>query len=194
MVARADQSAVTRRRIVDAAISILFGSLAPLTLNEAAARAGVSVQTVVRVFGGRDNLVEAAATDAWRRVVDHRSSAPVGDVAAAVKVLFIHYEAYGDRLIQARAREGVTPELVPGLVRARADHRRWVARTFRPQLNALDDPERGSVISALVAATDVYTWKVLRRDLELARREAEATLTRMVAAVSGSAAAEPTSG
>ena len=36
---------------------------------------------------------------------------------------------------------------------------------------------------ALVAVTDVYNWKLLRRDLALERREAEATLTGIVAAV-----------
>jgi AcrR family transcriptional regulator len=178
MLARAERAGATRRRILDAAIVILFGSLAPLTLKETARRAGVSVQTVVRTFGGQAELVGAAAGEAWRRVVDQRGQAPVGDIAASVKVLFIHYEAYGDRLVQARARESVTPELSPGLARARADHRRWVARTYRPQLG-----ERPDALHALVAATDVYNWKLLRRDLELDRKAAEATLTAMVAAI-----------
>ena len=180
MVARAERAGATRRRVLDAAIAILFGSLAPLTINETARRAGVSIQTVVRTFGGHAELVAAAADDAWRRVVDQRSQAPVGDIPASIKVLFIHYEAYGDRLVQARARESVTPELAPGLVRARADHRRWVARTYRPQLG-----ERPDALNALLAATDVYTWKLLRRDLALDRKEAEVTMAAMVAAIAG---------
>ena len=117
-------------------------------------------------------------------MVDQRSAAPIGDVAASVKVLFIHYETYGDRLVQARARESVTPELSPGLRRAQADHRRWVVRTYRPQL-----AERPEALNRLLAVTDVYTWKVLRRDLELDRKEAEATLTAMVRAVAEAGAA-----
>ena len=178
MVARAARVGSTRRRVLDAAIGILFGSLAPLTLNETARRAGVSVQTVVRCFGGQPELTAAAAAEAWRRVVDQRGQAPVGDIAASIKVLFIHYEAYGDRLVLARARESVTPELAPGLARARADHRRWVARPYRPQLG-----ERPGALNALLAATDVYNWKLLRRDLELGRKEAEATLAAMVGAI-----------
>ena len=90
-----------------------------------------------------------------------------------------------DRLIQARAREGAVPELSAGLNRARADHRRWVARTYRPQLAARPEAERERALNGLVAVTDVYCWKVLRRDLALDRREAEATLAAMVVAVAG---------
>jgi AcrR family transcriptional regulator len=185
MVARAEQSDATRRRILDAAMGILFGSLAPVTLTSTAERAGVSVQTILRAFGSQSALVVAAAEDAWRRVADQRGQAPVGDIAASVKVLFIHYETYGDRLIQARAREGAIPELSAGLNRARADHRRWVARTYRPQLAARPEPERERILNALVTLTDVYTWKLLRRDLALDRREAEATLVGMVVAIAG---------
>ena len=185
MVARAEQTDATRRRILDAAMGTLFGSLAPITLNSTAAQAGVSVQTILRSFGSQPGLVQAAAEEAWRRVADQRGQAPVGDVAASVKVLFIHYETYGDRLVQARAREGAVPELAAGLNRARADHRRWVARTYRPQLTARPEAERERALNALVALTDVYNWKLLRRDLALDRREAEATLAGMVSAVAG---------
>lgn len=183
MIARAEQSDATRHRILDAAMGILFGSLAPVTLNSTAERAGVSVQTVLRSFGSQPALVEAAAEEAWRRVADQRNQAPVGNIAASVKVLFIHYETYGDRLIQARAREAAVPELSAGLNRARADHRRWVARTYRPQLAASPEAERERVLNALVTLTDAYNWKLLRRDLALDRREAEVTLAGMVAAV-----------
>jgi AcrR family transcriptional regulator len=185
MVARAEQAEATRRRILDAAMGILFGSLAPVTLSSTAARAGVSVQTVLRSFASQPALVQAAAEEAWRRVVDQRGQAPPGDLAASVKVLFIHYETYGDRLVQARAREGAIPDLAAGLHRDRADHRRWVARTYRPQLAARPEAERERALNALVAVTDAYAWKLLRRDLGLDRREAEATLAAMVAAVAG---------
>jgi AcrR family transcriptional regulator len=185
MVARAERADTTQRRILDAAMGILFGSQAPITLQSTAREAGVSVQTVLRCFGSQPELVQTAAQEAWRRVIDLRGLAPIGDLATSVKFLFIHYESYGDRLIQARAREGRVPELAAGLNRARADHRRWVARTYRPQLAARPEAERERSLNALVALTDVYNWKLLRRDLALDRQEAEATLTAMVAVVAG---------
>jgi AcrR family transcriptional regulator len=183
MVARAERVEGTRRRILDAALGILFGSQAPLTLRSTAADAGVSIQTVLRQFGSQSELVEAAATEAWQRVIDLRGLAPPGDLAASVKFLIVYYESYGDRLVQARAREGVVAELAAGLNRARADHRRWVARTYRPQLGTQPEADRERILNALVAATDVYTWKLLRREMALDRNQAEATITFMVAAL-----------
>jgi len=53
------------------------------------------------------------------------------------------------------------------------------------QLAARPEAVRERSLNALVALTDVYNWKLLRRDLALDRQEAEATLTAMVAVVAG---------
>jgi hypothetical protein len=37
----------------------------------------------------------------------------------------------------------------------------------------------------LVAITDVYTWKLLRRDLGLSRAETERTLSELIMALEG---------
>lgn len=183
MGVRAQAGEATRRRVLDAAMAALFGESDEESLDSIAERARVSTQTVIRLFGGRAQLLEQAAMEARRLVVDQRAGAPIGDVAASVKVLLIHYESYGDRLCRARAREPHSPELRPGVVRERADHRRWVARTYRPQLDQAEERER--LLNALTAITDVGTWKLLRRDLELDRREVEATLAAMVTATLG---------
>ena len=44
-------------------------------------------------------------------------------------------------------------------------------------------PERRRALAALHAATDVYTWKLLRRDLGLGRRTAQQVMTEMVEAI-----------
>lgn len=173
-------------------MAMLFGESGEESLDSIALRAEVSTQTVIRLFGGRAALLEQAAGAAKRLVVDQRSTVPVGDIVASIKVLLIHYETYGDRLCGARAREPRSPELRPGVVRELADHRRWVARTYRPQLDRAED--RGRVLNALTVLTDVGTWKLLRRDLEIDRREVEATLTAMVTALLGPGGQPPGSG
>ena len=191
-MARASGVAATRRRILDSAIRALFDGGA--TLDQVSRGAEVSVQTLLRHFSSRAELLAAAAADAGSRVVDQRGNARVGDLGGSVKVLFIHYETYGDRMVQAVAREGQAPELGAGLTRARADHRRWVARTYRPFLDHRSEADRERTLNALLAATDVHLWKLLRRDLGLDRKEAEATLSAMVAAVARSAEAEAPAG
>src|SRR6187200_2457439 len=64
MGARAQAVDATRRRIVDALIALAGERpFAEVTLDTIAARAGVSVQTVLRQFGSRDGLF-AEAMDA----------------------------------------------------------------------------------------------------------------------------------
>ena len=57
-------------------------------------RPSVSVQTVLRHFGSRAGLFEAARTHAETKVVEERQG-PVGDVAAAIRVILDHYEEHG---------------------------------------------------------------------------------------------------
>jgi hypothetical protein len=73
---------------------------------------------------------------------------------------------------------------VPGL-RAfteggRRYHRDWVARMFKPQLAGLRGAARERRLTALVVATDLYTWKLLRQDLRLERKEAERIVCEMI--------------
>ncbi len=92
MVARAASVAATGERILDAAVS-LFWELPgeQVSLDEVARRAGVTVQTVIRRFGGREGLFAAAAEREVERVRAQRDEAPAGDVAGAVRVLLDHY-------------------------------------------------------------------------------------------------------
>jgi AcrR family transcriptional regulator len=62
MVARAEAAAATAERILDAAIEVFWETPGEqFSLDEVARRAGVTVQTVIRRFGGRGGLFAAAA-------------------------------------------------------------------------------------------------------------------------------------
>src|SRR5215472_1255259 len=112
MLARAEAAAATAERILDAAIELFWERPTDqISLDEVARRASVTVQTVIRRFGGRDGLLAAAAEREADRVGRQRNEAPVGDVAAAVHVLAEHYEELGDRVLKMLAEE----DRVPGL-------------------------------------------------------------------------------
>src|SRR6478752_6478887 len=92
MTARAEAAERTRLAILDAMVSLATSRLlVEISLDDVAAEAGVSVQTVLRRFGSRAGLVDAAYAHAVSEVEDERT-APVGDVAAAVAVIVEHYE------------------------------------------------------------------------------------------------------
>jgi AcrR family transcriptional regulator len=61
MSARAEATARTGERILDAAIDLFWEQPTDrLSLEDVARRADVSVQTVIRRFGGKDGLLAAA--------------------------------------------------------------------------------------------------------------------------------------
>jgi AcrR family transcriptional regulator len=178
MVARAESAAATGERILDAAVDVFWELPGDqISLDEVARRAGVTVQTVIRRFGGRDRLFAAAAEREVEKVRQMRDEAVVGDHRGAVRVLLDHYEALGDRVMRLLAEEERSPGLREIIERGRALHREWCARVFAP---ALRGPGRTRRLAQLVAVCDVYTWKVLRRDAGLSRGQTELALIELL--------------
>ena len=180
MVARAEAAAATGERILDAAVEAFWESPADVSLGEVARRAGVSVQTVIRHFGGRDGLTAAAVEREVQRVGEQRGQAPVDDAAGAVRVLVDHYEEMGDRVLKMLAEEERVPGLRAIADRGREAHRRSCARVFAGALRGLDGVERQRRLAQLVAICDVYTWKLLRRDSGLSRRQTELAMVELL--------------
>jgi AcrR family transcriptional regulator len=183
---RAVSAAATRRRILDAAAAAVWNRRqSEVRLEDIAATAEVTVQTVLRAYGTRARLVEAAWDVVGARIRAQREAAPPGDVAGTVRALFDHYEAMGDFVIRNLAEEDQLPEVREWLARGRAAHRRSMRRQFAPWLasrgrNGRRDRARRELVDCLVVVCDVYVWKLLRRDLGLPRPAAEARLRRLV--------------
>jgi AcrR family transcriptional regulator len=181
MVARAESAAATGQRILDAAAQVFWELPGEeVSLDAVARRAGVSVQTVIRRFGGRDALFAAAAERETERVRRQRDEAPVGDVRAAVRVLVDHYEEMGDRVLRLLAEEERVPALRQVADQGRALHRAWCARVFAPALERLGGVERRRQLAQLVAVCDVYMWKLLRRDAGLSPRQTEIAMVELL--------------
>jgi AcrR family transcriptional regulator len=181
MTARARAVEETRGRIIDACVA-LHGER-PVTgigLDDIAVRAGVSVQTVLRHFGTRAGLEEASFERAQQAVADERRT-PVGDVAAAVHVIVDHYERRGDMALLMLAQETHQDLMARITEQGKALHRAWVGEVFAPFLAEADDGE--VLTDLLVVATDVYTWKLLRRDRGLSRDRTESRIRRLVEAL-----------
>jgi AcrR family transcriptional regulator len=163
MGARGEAVAATRRRILEAGASLGLDDLnLDPTLEDVADRAEVSVQTVLRHFGTRQALLTAIVEFATSRIEQERR--PVGaDPASAVDAVLAHYEHLGDFSLALLARESVDPRSAELTTRGKAFHRRWVEDAFAaalpPRLASRD-----ALIDLLVVATDVYAWKLLRRD------------------------------
>ncbi len=141
MGARAESAAETGDRILDAAVG-LFWEGAPLSLEDVAEAASVSVRTVIRRFGSKDGLMQAALVRESARTRSQRDEAPVGDVQAAVAVLVEHYEQMGDKVLTLLAQEDRVDGLDQIVEAGRVLHRDWCTRVFAPTLAGLSGLER----------------------------------------------------
>jgi AcrR family transcriptional regulator len=181
MTARADQTADTRRRIADAVIVLAQERLTiEITLDDIARAAGTSVQTVLRHYGSRDGLLDAviALTAAE---VERERRAPAGDVASALRILVDHYEMRGDFMVRMVGQEAADARILSFTEPGRALHRRWVTEVFGPWLVVAADSDE--LTDLLVVATDLHTWKLLRRDRGLDHSTTEARMRALVDAL-----------
>ena len=186
MVARAEAAAATRDRLLASAWRHFSERpFEGVRLTDVAADAGVSAQTLHAHFGSKDALFVAAW--GWRMVPEgaRRDSAPIGDVLTAVRVLYDSYDADGDAVLRLLAQEERIPAVHEMADAGRAWHRLWVERTFAPLLDGVSGGDRERRLVALVVATDLLVWKLLRREMGLGRKTAEQIVTEMVTASKG---------
>ena len=184
MQARAEAAAATGDRIVESAIQLFTGNaFEDVGLDDVAAAAGVSVRTVLRRFGTKEALFAEADRRSAEAIIEQRGDAPVGDVKGAIRNVLDHYEDWGDQRLMFLAQEHRVKEIRRNVRGGRALHREWVERVFEPLLPKRRGQRRERQVMALVTATDVYTWKLLRRDWGLARNETERTIEQMVKGV-----------
>jgi AcrR family transcriptional regulator len=182
MRARAAAVEETRRRILVAAHDVGRETMSlDIALRDVAERAEVSVQTVLRHFGSREELLSATLDFVQADLLRNRGRLEPADPAAGIAALVDEYEDSGDWVIAMLGQETVHPQVRRMTETGRAMHRQWVRTVLHPEP---PDPERAEeIVDLLVVATDVYTWKLLRRDRGLTRVETAKRIRRLVAAV-----------
>jgi len=181
-------SMVTRARAIEAnradvrvAVLSLAAEvrLADITLAAIAERSGISVRTLLRYYGTRDDLIRTVAEEARHLVVEERQVDP-NDIDRSLELLGDHYEAMAPLVLMMLAQENTDPIARAVTNQGRTLHRRWVAELFRLDSGTADDDEQ---LDLLVVATDVFTWKLLRFDRKLSRQDALNRMRRLVRAV-----------
>ena len=153
-----------------------------MTLAAIARTAGVSHQTVLNHFGSKEGVAAAVADELAKTIEDLRTAVEPGDVAGAVWAVVEQYEHSGDSNVRWAMAADKLDALAPRVEEARRYHQEWLQRTFADELPT-DPAARRRAVGALHAATDVYTWKLLRRDLRLSRSDTEQTMADLVVGV-----------
>jgi AcrR family transcriptional regulator len=192
MSTRAAAAEATRERIIEAALVAFTGTWYDnVTVRGVAADAGVALQTLVNHFGTKEALFGVAVDRFSQRIEAARATVAVDDIPGAVTTLVDDYDESGDAIGRMLALEDRIAVLRPALERGRREHAEWVERVFATALVRLRGAERTRRIAELVAVTDVYTWKLLRRDRGLTRRQTILAVREMVEALHNDAGGGP---
>jgi AcrR family transcriptional regulator len=180
--ARAAAAEATGARLVEAFRQRLERQwFEDIRLEDVAQDAGVTVQTVIRRFGGKDGLM-SATVDLIAATVKVTRETPPGDVPRAVRAIIEDYENQGDLMMRLLDQEGRHPMVRRFADRGRAEHRAWVAEVFVGALSSLPPAHAQRRLDALVVATDLYVWKLIRRDMRRPVPELQALMERLVQA------------
>lgn len=181
MSARAQAASATRERLLAAAWQHFASHpYEDVRLHEIAAEAAVSTQTLHTQFGSKDQLLTAAYVWFGRQEITQRDTAPSGDIHLAIRVLFDRYEAHGTAILRMLSQEERVPDISRMTNIGRAYHREWAGKTFASFLRGLRGASRERRLTAIVVATDLLVWKLLRQDMQLDRDNAEQIVAEMI--------------
>jgi AcrR family transcriptional regulator len=184
MSVRAAAAKATRERIVDVAQTHFTERyFDEVTLRGIAADAGVALQTVRNHFASKDELFTAAVQRIAEGIDEARWVVTPGDTEGAISVLVDDYERNGDANLRLLAVEDRVPIVQPVMAMGREGHQAWVEHVFADVLAGLRGKARARRRAQLVLATDVYAWKLLRRDRGLDVEETKKTMRELVAAL-----------
>lgn len=174
-----EMKALSRQRIIDTVVKLNEDEwLDTITLQQIADEAGLTVKTVQRHFGSKENLLVEVHTDVLSRPEMQRREPEPGNITEAVACVVAHYEVMGRSLWRLLMQEDRYPSLRPLLENGRSFHTTWVQRAFAPQLAA-----NPALLNPLYTLTDLFTWKLLRLERGLSMVETEETMVGMITAV-----------
>ncbi len=132
--ARAKAAEETAQRILGAFLARMQSDwFEEIRLEDVAADAGVSVQTVIRRFGGKEGLLDASRNRMREEIMSGRELPP-GDVDSALASIISEYEEKGELMMRALAQEDRYPQIKSMTDEGRATHRAWVGKVFDPWL------------------------------------------------------------
>lgn len=151
-----------------------------ITLSAIAKKAEVSVQTVLRHFESKDNLFAATYLHTAEKMAADRGVLPIGDLEAIVDDLVDHYEHFGNRILRMLAQEEREPVLKNLADLGRLFHLQWCRQAFGPSLEGLRGKTHERRLAQFVTGTDIYTWKLLRRDRGLSLKETKLAMRELI--------------
>lgn len=179
---RSDQTLARRQQMIQAVFALIDrGSFGEVTLQGVADEAGVSLKTVVRHFGSKEELMRQAMEEA-RGVEEDNRSIPVGDLDVVSRVLGERYEEMAEQIYRMGDVELSYGWLSDWVQMARRSHLDWLAEAFEAWLPP-DGPEREDRLMCLFSATEIRSWWAIRQRFGYSPERARAVMLRQLEAL-----------
>ncbi len=157
---RAEQTASTRARILDAALRVMAGGMAGVSIPAVAREAGVSVPTVYRHFATKADLLAAIYPHLMRRSGVDKVPMPrtVDDVRTAVRAVLDRMDSLDD-VARAAAVSPAADEARRMTMPQRLDVGRRVAASYVPRPAAADRERVARLMAVLVTTASLRMWR-----------------------------------
>jgi AcrR family transcriptional regulator len=161
------RAAETRRKIIDAAKAIIAETGTAPTVVGVAKRADVSVRSVFQHFGDVESLFVTVMDSIVEGIPCPRQQPGGRPLAERVDSLVDQFASVFDRIVPLRLAAGQLGDEHPVLLErsnaARLELRELVLQLFAPEFDALQEPAREELVSAIGASLSWDAWIVLRR-------------------------------
>ena len=182
MTARADAAERTGERIIDAMLARFAATpYDRIRLEDVAADAEVSAQTVIRRFGSKHGLLAATVERELGKIGAERAAALGESPASTLHALVRYYEDYALLILKVYAEAHQAPGVPELAARGREFHVQWCHQAFGDALGPrLDEATRNRRLAQIVAICDATTWRILRQDGGLSPEQVEVALTEML--------------
>jgi AcrR family transcriptional regulator len=157
---RAEQAEATRARIIDAAIRVMAGGIATLSIPDVAREAGVSVPTIYRHFGTKRDLVDAIYPHLASRAGIGRIDAPrsVEEFREMVRNVFGRLESLGE-VARAAMSSPASDEARRRQMPARQALSRQFVATVMPHASATEQERLSRVLLVLTSSAGMRMWR-----------------------------------
>jgi AcrR family transcriptional regulator len=181
MTARAESAERTGERIIDAMLRRYAETpYDRIRLEEVAADAEVTVQTVIRRFGSKHGLLAATVEREFTRLAADRAAAMGDDPESTLHSLVRYYEAYGTLILKLYAEAHQAPGVPELAARGRAYHVDWCRQAFSGTWGRGEEATRQRRLAQVVAICDATTWRILRFDGDLSPEQTEKALLELL--------------
>lgn len=158
-------------------------SINEITLDMIAEEANVTKRTILRKFGSKEGLLTESLRYDPAEIAAKRNQAKPGDIDDILKTLLTNYENMGDaamRTIKLESELEVARQIGD---RGRKLHRDWCKKVFAPFLPSSKSPDFEIQLTSFISVTEIYLWKLMRKDLKLSKKKTCAVFKNMLEGV-----------